>query len=119
MKTIRILTMSAMLAVAALLAAPVAITGCKTAPSRNTYNTIASLAMVVDVAEREYLDQVIAGEAGTNNFTQIQAGYAAFQESLRLTLAISMNDSNALAPVSLSAAAARLLLDIQAAKGDK
>lgn len=109
------------LSLALLLASPIGFGfyGCKTPPSRQTYDTISSVAKSVDLAEREYLDRVISGQVGTNDFTRIQAGYAAFQESLRAAIAVSMNDTNALAPASLSAAASRLVLDIQTAKGGK
>jgi hypothetical protein len=123
MKTLRTLFLCLMLASPVTLcltvAPPLLLTGCKQPASRATYTTIASVAQSVDIAEREYLDGVLAQKYSTNNFTQIEASYDAFQSSLRLAIATARNDTNALAPLNLSAEAAKLISAIQQAKGAK
>jgi hypothetical protein len=112
----------ALFAIAALVITlgPIATIGCKSTPSRQTYTTLATVGQAVDMAEREYLDRVVAGQIKVDGqFTQIQAGYSAFQQAYKAALAVSMNDSNALSPPNLSALAAKLISDINQAKGAK
>jgi hypothetical protein len=112
----------ALFAIAALVITlgPIATIGCKSTPSRQTYTTLATVGQAVDMAEREYLDRVVAGQINVDaQFTQIQAGYSAFQQAYKAALAVSMNDSNALSPPNLSALAAKLISDINQAKGAK
>jgi uncharacterized protein with FMN-binding domain len=118
-KTFYQLLLAVLLGLVPVAVVTLAPLGCKQPASRSAYTTIASVAKSVDIAEREYLDGVLAKRYSTNHFPQVQASYDAFQSSLRLALATARNDTNALAPLNLSAEANALLQAIRDAKGAK
>lgn len=92
----------------------VLIIGCATG-NRATYNTLASLGKAVDIAERQYMDGVLAGTYATNDFPRIQASYSAFQGAYKLTVISMMGKTNAPPTEELARQGAQLISDIQAA----
>lgn len=118
MKTLRCLFAAIILSCAVLIQ-PAVFTACSSTPQRQAYTTIHSVAKAVDLAEREYLDLVVTKKIGTNNFPRIQAGYAEFQRMLKLTLDVSMGDTNAPPPAGLTANAGLFINDVNKAKENK
>lgn len=117
MKILRCLFAAALLSVAVLIQ-PAVFSGCST-QSRQVFTTIHSVATAIDIAEREYLDLILAGRISTNSFQVVQAGYGDFQGVLKIVLSASQGNTNAQPPSALTVAGAGFLSEVAKAKSIK
>lgn len=94
------------------------VTGCKSkSVERVAHTTLASIGQAVDIAEREYLDQVVTGRASTNDFRGIQFAYAAFQVAYGTAVGAAAGNTNSLSSSNLTAQGFRLITRINQSKG--
>lgn len=84
-------------------------TGCSTSQQRVAYNTLATVQTVTVGAYDAYVAQVIAGNIKTNDLPRIARQFNLFQASFLVALDAVQNNTNALAPESLTVLSGDLL----------
>lgn len=91
--------------------------GCRTpSQQRRTFNTIWSLASVVDTSYKSYLDLVISGNLPTNSVPKVSRAYANFQLDLNVALLLVAGNSNAIPTAALANSAEHFSFEVTTAK---
>ncbi len=110
----------ALVVMAAFWAGAPFVAGCGTSPQRATHTTLEGVGRAVDLAEREYLDGVLARRYRTNGFPETQAAYGLFQIVYSNAVWQASRDTNRVGlPEYVRAAADQALTQINSAKGAK
>jgi hypothetical protein len=101
----------------ALIALP-AMT-CAPSQQKVTYNTLASVQLSTQAAYNSYLDLVVQGQVRTNEVPAISQDYTLFMTVWAATVQIASEGTNAPTTAPVAAAAAKVVTDINLAKGTK
>lgn len=109
MKQIR--TITAVLAVAFLI-------GC-VSQGRLAYNTLASVQVATTGAYNSYLDLIVQGKLTTNSVPAISKDYNLFQQVWSAAVYVAQWQTNSAVPQSVLEASAKVVTDINTAKGVK
>lgn len=93
--------------------------GCGTPQGRTTYTTLASTELAAKSSYDGYLDSVLQGQTRTNEVPLIAATFNEFQAAMAIAVTAASGDTNALVTADIAAKSAKLIQQINAAKGKK
>lgn len=87
--------------------------------NRKLYQSLATVEVVTTGAFASYLDLVVTGKVATNAVPVVSADYNAFKQVWSAAVVIAQWNTNSVAPANVTAASAKVLTDINNAKGSK
>jgi hypothetical protein len=95
----KLLTLSLLLSIAWIISQT---PGCTTSAQRTAVNTIGTVETAATAAVDGYFSLVVQGKAPTNGVPAVSRAYNSLQQAVKLALDVSQQNTNALAPASLT-----------------
>jgi len=84
-----------------LMAVAAIVVSCSTTVQRQTLNTIGGIETSATAAVDAYYTLVVKGKLSTNDVPKVSRAYDSLQASIRLSLTVVQQNTNALAPAAL------------------
>jgi rhamnogalacturonyl hydrolase YesR len=95
------------------------LVGCSTTAQRQAVNTIGGVETSATALVDGYYTEVLKGNLPTNDVPTVSRAYDSLQASIKLSLTVVQNNTNALAPASLLTESMDLVNLVNQIKGKK